>query len=268
MHNGIRTIPLFFEAMSFFPRLPRTRMRSPRRWPCRLFFLGLLLGLWGSVIVPKAQALPPSDQENSPEHGLNLEPSVLENSPVLQRWIEEIPDVLSDIDHDPSFQSRLRMGYRQNWSGGDGSVIVGIEDIFLGGTGLTVSGNYEAEIGHQDGDAQEQYGLDMQYYLLPLGSRVNVAPVVGYRQVDLGQDDVEGANVGMRLRWNPSRSGAADLSLTQTWVDPGGNHPLSRFTLSVGYALTQDLRLSTDLQVQTSDSQSQTDAGLVLEWLL
>ena len=241
------------------------------------------MGLWGAAIAPNTHALPAphdhflkevpespesSESSESPAHTLDLDPSILENSPVLQRWLDEVPDVLSDIDHDLSFRPRLRAGYQQPWSEGDGGIIVGVEDVFLGTTGLTVSGDYQTTFGDRDRDHHEQYGLDVRYYLLPLGKNVNVAPVLGYRQVDLGRDDVEGANVGIRLLFVPARTGAADLSLTQTWVDPGSDRALSRFKLSVSYALTQEVRLSTDLLVQTSDYQSQTDVGLLLEWLL
>lgn len=210
----------------------------------------------------------PSQPQLSEAEALDLEPTILENSPVLQRWLEEVPDGLSDIEHDPSFRTRLRAGYSQGWGDRDGGVMVGIEDIFVGRTGLTLSGDYRAEF---DGDA-DQYGLDMRYYLLPLGKAVNVSPVLGYRQVNSsGTNDgetVEGANVGIRLHLSPSRSSAADLSLTQTWIDPGSDRTLSQFTLSAGYALTTDVRLSTDVQIQTSERRSRTNVGLLLEWLL
>ena len=204
------------------------------------------------------------ENTDSLAESLDLEPSIIENSPVLQRWLNEVPDVLSDIEHDPSFRPRIRAGYSQGWSDGESGFIVGIEDVFLGATGLTVSGDYQGE---WDG-GDEQYGLDLRYYLLPLGKSVNIAPVLGYRHVNEGPEDLDGANVGVRLLLVPGRTGAADLSLTQTWLDPGSDRALSRFTLSAGYALTPGLRLSTDVHVQTSDRQSQTDVGLLLEWLL
>ncbi|MEL6882573.1 MAG: hypothetical protein AAFP09_18765, partial [Cyanobacteria bacterium J06607_10] len=37
---------------------------------------------------------------------LNLPPDVVEQSPVLQRWLNEVPDVADDIRHDPSFATR------------------------------------------------------------------------------------------------------------------------------------------------------------------
>ena len=262
----------FFEPMPFFRRV--------------LLSMGLGVSLWGLAIAPRSPAFPnpdnaadnanllkeTSDPPETPTNDLDLEPTIIENSPVLQRWLEEVPDVLSDIEREPSFRSRLRAGYQQNWSDGDGGIVVGVEDIFLGSTGLTVSGDYQTEFGDRDRDHQDQYGIDLRYYLLPLGQQVNIAPVLGYRQValrgDVGRDEIDGANVGIRLLLVPGRTGAADLSLTQTWVDPGGDRPLSRFNLSVGYALTQEVRLSTDIQVQTSERHNQTAVGLVLEWLL
>ena len=264
MHNRIRTIPLFFEPMSFFSTLGLTVGLS--------ISVTLIHSLTGSSLTAQGlpQAYPLKDGSQLPiadaslAESLDMEPTILENSPVLQRWLEEVPDVLSDIERDPSFRSRIRVGYSQGWSDRDSGFIVGAEDVFLGATGLTVSGDYRGE---WDGD-DEQYGLDLRYYLLPLGKTVNVATVLGYRHVNQGPDEVDGANVGIRLLLVPARTGAADISLTQTWVDPGSDRALSRFILSAGYALTPDLRLSTDFQVQTSDQQSQTDVGLLLEWLL
>ncbi|MEM9217876.1 MAG: hypothetical protein AAGD25_26490 [Cyanobacteria bacterium P01_F01_bin.150] len=197
---------------------------------------------------------------------LDLEPTVLENSPILQRWLEKVPDVLSDIENDPSFRPRIRAGYSQDWSDQNGRFIIGVEDIFLGDSGLTVSGDYQGTWNEDD----SQYGLDLRYYLLPLGKNVNLATVLGYRHVNAGDgvSTLDGANVGIRLLFVPARTGAVDVSLTQTWVAPESDRTLSRFTLSAGYALNPNLRLSTDLQVQTSEQDSQTNVGLLLEWLL
>ena len=196
---------------------------------------------------------------------LDLDPEIIDNSPVLQRWLEEVPDILSDIKNDPSFRSRIRLGYVGDLSDHDGGLTVGIEDVFLGRTGLTFSGDYRTILDDDD----YQYGVDIRYYLLPLGQQVNVAPVIGYRNISTNDHDVDGVNVGIRLLLVPSRSGAADLSLTQTWVAPGRDREsLSRFTFSTGYAVTQTVRLSGDIHIQTSERDSQTEFGLLLEWML
>ena len=89
--------------------------------------LGLGVALGSEAIAQDAPADPPSAAER-----LDLDPEVLEESPVLQRWSQEVPDVMSDIRHDPSFRTRLRLGYSQfpstNQQGGWN---VGVEDVFI-----------------------------------------------------------------------------------------------------------------------------------------
>ncbi|WP_017307110.1 hypothetical protein [Spirulina subsalsa] len=205
-----------------------------------------------------------------PSTPLDIEPEILEESPVLQRWSEEIPDVLHDIRHDPSFKTRVRLGYSQfpstrHHSGWN----IGVEDVFLGKTGLTVSAEYQGTFKGDSltGDQRRTWGGDLRYYVLPLGSRVNIAPVLGYRNITTGAYQTDGVNVGATLKLIPSRTGAADLSLTQTFVSPGSGDEVGITTLSVGYAITRHLRLSTDLQKQNSVAKKDSRVGIVLEWM-
>lgn len=209
---------------------------------------------------PLTQA-PPNPNTND----VDVPPEVLEQSPVLRRWLHEVPDVMDDIAHDPSFRTRLRLGYAHFPSTGHRSGFdVGVEDIFIGRTGLTVSGDY-----HQSWQGERRtYGADMQYYLLPLGGYVNVAPVLGYRYFTVNQYTTSGVNVGLRLRVIPSRTGASDITLTQSWVSPGSQDEVGLTTLSVGYAVTRHLRLSTDIQAQNSRGSKDSRVGVALEWML
>lgn len=205
-----------------------------------------------------------SDSSEASEQ-LNLAPETIENSPVLQRWLEEIPDVLSEIRNDPSFRTRLRLGYSQFPSTDQaGGFNVGIEDVFIGQTGLTVSADYQATF---EGDRQA-YGTDLRYYVRPLGSYVNIAPVIGYRYLETDEYTTDDINLGLRFLLALSRTGAADISLTQTWVAPGRDQEVGITTLSVGYALTEDLRISTDIQKQNSSFNKDSRVGIVLEWML
>ncbi len=220
--------------------------------------LGLGVALGSEAIAQDAPADPPSAAER-----LELDPKVIEASPVLQRWSQEVPDVLSDIRHDPSFRTRLRLGYSQfpstNQQGGWN---VGVEDVFIGRSGLTVSGDYH---GSFEGDRRSA-GVDLRYYVRPLGSYVNLAPVVGYRFLQTEDYSTDGLNLGLKLQLALSRTGAADLSLAQTWVNPGGSEEVGLTTLSVGYALTSRLRLATDIQKQNSREAKDSRVGIVLEW--
>ncbi|MEW6492154.1 MAG: hypothetical protein AB1589_06350 [Cyanobacteriota bacterium] len=208
---------------------------------------------------PQPQETPkPAAQE------LDLRPEIIENSPVLQRWLRQVPNVLEDIRNDPSFRSRVRLGYSQFPSTGQAAGFnVGVEDIFIGRTGLTVSGDYHRSFNGK----RESVGADLRYYVLPLGSYVNFAPQVGYRYVETGKFSTDGVNVGARLMLALSRTGAADVSLTQSFVSPGSNEEVGITTLSFGYAVTHNLRLSTDIQKQNSRERKDSRVGIVVEWM-
>ncbi len=101
----------------------------------------------------------------------------------------------------------------------------------------------------------------------PLGSYVNIAPLVGYRHLQTDEYSTDGVNVGARLKLVLSRGGAADISLTQSWVAPGTTEEVGLTTLSFGYAMTRNLRLSTDIQKQNSRQSKDSRVGIVLEWM-
>lgn len=207
----------------------------------------------------------PQPQTNpNPAEMLDLNPEIIESSPVLQRWLRQVPNVLEEIAKDPSFRTRLRLGYSQFPSTGQaGGVNVGVEDVFIGRSGLTVNGEYQAAFNAE----RTAYGGDLRYYVRPLGSYINVAPVVGYRHLETEEYAKDGVNVGARLLLVLSRSGAADISLTQSWVSPGTDEEVGLTTLSVGYAFTRNLRLSTDIQKQNSRESKDSRVGIVLEWM-
>lgn len=195
---------------------------------------------------------------------LNLTPEVIDQSPVLQLWLQEVPDIRAEIRSDPSFVTRLQAGYSTfPSSDGKGGFAVGIEDWFIGATPLTVSADYQQNF---EGDRQA-YGADLHYYVLPLGSYINVAPTLGYRHAKSADDySVSGANVGLRLRFVPSRTGAADFTLDQSWI-VGDSEKLSITQLNFGYAVSQNLRLSTDLEWQSTTDEGDSRVGISLEWL-
>ena len=208
---------------------------------------------------PQPQATP-----KTPAQELDLSPEIIENSPVLQRWLRQVPNVLEEIRNEPSFRTRLRLGYSQFPSTGQAAGFnVGVEDVFIGRSGLTVSGDYQRSF---NGD-RESFGADLRYYVLPLGSYINVAPQVGYRNLTTGNFSTDGVNVGARLMLALSRTGAADASLTQSFVSPGSNDEVGITTLSFGYAVTANLRLSTDIQKQNSKEDKDSRVGIVLEWM-
>ncbi|HEY9764396.1 MAG TPA: hypothetical protein V6D07_17855 [Trichocoleus sp.] len=205
----------------------------------------------------------PDSEAASP---LDLPPDVIESSPVLQEWLQRTPDIADEIANEPSFRPRLRLGYSQFPSNGNiGGVNAGVEDVFVWpGTGLTLSGDYARS---WNGD-REMYGAQARFYLFPLGGYVNFAPVLGYRQLSTRSYTTSGVDVGMRLMIIPSRGGGADVALSQSWVAPGTQDEIGMTGATIGYAVTSQLRLSTDLQFQNSRFGQDSRLGLNLEWLL
>jgi hypothetical protein len=222
---------------------------------------GMVSLVLGGVSLP-AMA---SSLEAPTAEDLDLDPALIQDSPLLQRWLEAIPDVQAEIRRDPSFRTRLRLGYSQFPANEQAAGFnVGVEDVFLGRTGLTVSGNYQRSFN----GAREAYGADLHYYVLPLGSAINLAPVVGYRHLSTPDDATHGVNVGARLRLVPSRTGAADITLTQSWVAPGTDEETGISTLSLGYAVTDQLRIAADLEKQNAPTRKDSRVAIVLEWML
>ncbi|MGP1382264.1 MAG: hypothetical protein ACTS2F_01825 [Thainema sp.] len=206
-----------------------------------------------------------SPASTSPVDAFDLDPDIYENSPVLQEWLADPPDIADEIRHDPSFRTRLKFGCVQFPSTNQASGFnLGIEDVFIGRTGLTVSADYQAAF---DRD-RTSYGADLHYFVRPLGRYINVAPLVGYRYLETDDYTEEGLNVGIRLMLALSRTGAADISLSQSWVDVGTSQEVGLTSISVGYALTQHLRLSADIQKQNSTHGRDSMVGIGLEWLL
>lgn len=229
---------------------------------CRLLAFGCSLGVcWFTASTPSWSA---PQLETTKQAQLDLSPEIIENSPVLQRWLRRVPSVLEEISNDPSFRTRLRLGYSQLFSEAESLVNVGVEDVFILRSGFTVSGEYQATF---DGE-RTAYGADLRYYVRPLGSYINIAPVVGYRHLETDRYSTDGVNIGARLVLVLSRGGAADISLTQSWVAPGTDEEVGLTTLSVGYALTRNLRLSTDIQQQNARQRKDGRVGIVLEWML
>jgi hypothetical protein len=225
-----------------------------------IVFVSLVGGV-GAIAPVMAQSTP--EENLSPAERLNLSPDILDHSPTLQRWLEEVPDLSEDIRHDPSFRTRLRLGYARFHHADADGVFVGIEDVFLGESSLTVSGEY-ARSGEGD---RTSYGADLRAYVLPLGNYVNVAPSLGYQHLDIGDETIEGFTIGARLMVALSRTGAADFSLSQEWVRPGSDQEVSVTTFSLGYAVSDRLRLTTDLQRERSPLDAENRVGVGLEWL-
>ena len=191
---------------------------------------------------------------------LDINPEVIENSPVLQRWRLKIPNVLQDIKNEPSFRTRIRLGYSQ-FDGNDG-VKFGFEDIFIVDK-LTLRGEYEKAFNNN----YENYGADLNYYLFPLGGYFNFSPIVGYRNLQTSDYSSSGVNLGIKLLLVLSRGGGADIAFTRSWVSPGTAEEVALTKLSASYAITNNLRLSTELGQHKASGEKERQVGLFLEWM-
>ena len=235
--------------IKFFPRLS--------------IYLGWQIALIG-IANFQAIAQPSSDSLTDKSDRLDIPERILEQSPTLQRWLEEVPNVLEEIRHDPSFKTRLRLGVTTFPSTDDAvGINLGIEDVFIDRTGLTVSGDYQTAFNGN----RTAVGADLHYFLLPLGNYVNVAPLIGYRYVQSNDFNTDGLHLGLRLMLAFSRTGAGDLSWSQSFISPGSSEEVGITSLSAGYAVTSILRLSTDLEWQNSIEDRDSRVGINLELL-
>lgn len=193
---------------------------------------------------------------------LEIDRQIIERSPVLRRWLEKPPDLLEDIYNTPSFDKKLRIGLtsRNNSLGME----AGFEDLFVGQSPLTVSGSYQTEFSGRESEIQ----ANLRYYLLPLGSYWNIAPIVGYRQFNqFERPQIAGLDVGLQgvLVLSPHSS---DLRLSHTFTAPSGNLEMSVTTLSTSYAITNNLRLGTKIEWRRSPLIYDSRVGFLLELAL
>ena len=193
---------------------------------------------------------------------LEIDRQIIDRSPVLQRWLNSPPDLLDDIYNSPSFDSKLRIGITsRNHSLG---LELGIEDIFIGKLPVTFNANVQAELSGRESEINANF----RYYLLPLGSYWNVAPVVGYRQFNqFERPQISGLDVGVQgiLVLSPQSS---DLRLSHTFTSPQSNLEMSITTLSSSYALTNNLRLGTKIEWRRSPIIYDSRVGFLLELTL
>lgn len=198
------------------------------------------------------------------EKELDLTPEIIKSSPVLQKWWQRSPDVLEEIENQPSFRTRYRFGIPQFPSANQSlGIYLGLEDIFIGASPLALRVEYQRAIAQQ----HQSYGSDILYYLRPLGSYINFSPVLGFRHLETDSYSRDGLNIGGKLLLVLSRGGAADISLTQSWVSLGSAEEVGLTTLSFAYAITNNLRISAEIQKQNAKEDKDSKVGIILEWM-
>jgi hypothetical protein len=218
----------------------------------------LMFGAVDRTISPRTP-FPSTLSQRGPIHLQAESADSIENSPLFQRWQERIPNVLEDIDRDPSFRTRVRVGIVQSEDGT--GIGVRAEEIIFDRSGLTLSGGYQRLL--DEDRSQSEWDAELHYYLRPLGRSVNIAPVVGFREVGRSGDNLSGVNAGVRVLLVLSRGGGGEISATQTWTIPTSGESSSLTKLSAAYALDAHWRLSTDWQRQNREQQ----VGIFVEWM-
>ncbi len=220
-----------------------------------------ICGCWLGLVCTVTETAIAQTANNS--ESLDLPPEIIEDSPVLQKWLKEIPNVLEDIQYDPSFKTRLGFGVTWFTSDEDATGIsLSLRDLFIRRTGLTIDANYYKTTGDR-----LAVGAGVNYFLFPLGNYLNLAPTVGYRYLQSENFSTDGINLGLKLILALSRTGAGDISLIQSFISPGGNEEVGITSLSAGYGITSQIRLSGDIQWQNSPEHEATRLGINLEWL-
>ncbi|MCS6959018.1 MAG: hypothetical protein RMK91_03110 [Pseudanabaenaceae cyanobacterium SKYGB_i_bin29] len=179
-----------------------------------------------------------------------------QDSPLLRRWLQAPPNLWADIENSPSFPTKLRLHINSrddNLGGG-----IGVEDVFLGQSSITLSGGYERE-----SPDRNSYHAHLRYYVLPLGGYINLAPQLGYRSTL----NTTGVDVGIQVVFALSPQ-SADLRLAQTFTTPGTTTELGTTTISASYALDRQLFLHSGIQWRRSPLYSDSLVRLGLEWRL
>ncbi len=220
-----------------------------------------LLGitLWG---LPGYAA--PDKVPSTAADDLNLEQDLLQRSPVLKRWLDSPPNVLNDIENTPAFPTKFKIGVanvpsREN----DYELALGAEDIFLGKSGFTLSAEYRQSL-NQNIHNTNLWGGNIRYYLVPLGSYVNLAPQVGYTSLRLEGAEFQGPALGGKLVFALAQT--ADVTLTETVILPSQGPTVGRTQLSFGYALSPAMRVSADIDFINAPTRQDTSFGINIEF--
>ncbi len=221
------------------------------------------LGMIGVCGICNSVWAEPNASPSTAAKDLNLPATIV--SPTLEKWRHAIPNIKTDIANDPAFRTRLRLGYE---SFGDRSTHptgwqLGLEDLRIGQTNATFNTHYRSNSTGRDRDL----GADINYSLMPLGKKFQLAPTIGYRHLTVENNATTGINLGWRTRLILSRRSGADITFDQSWVAPGSDRETGLSRLSFGYAITKNVRIATDWQRQRSSLRKDDRFGLAVEWM-
>ncbi|MEM9569059.1 MAG: hypothetical protein AAF974_12210 [Cyanobacteria bacterium P01_E01_bin.34] len=206
---------------------------------------------------PETTAQQPPPSAPLLEHTIPTE-DVLDDSPVWERWRDDLPNVLDDIRNTPALPPRVRLGLASNreWQ-------VGAEDITLYDRAF-MRGHYRAAFDEQ---SDEEYGVDVGYYLFPRGNHFNVSPLLGFRHLDLGDRINDGVNVGL-VGTIALAPGTADLAVSYSLLDPFAEDEATLGSVTAAYHLTRRLRLASQVNWRHSVGADDIAVGVFFEFKL
>ena len=202
--------------------------------------------------------------------------ALVEASPTLRRWLQQPPNLLEEIRNQPLIPMRLQASIgTDSWS-------VGLEDVRLFDR-LTVSGDFQHRTDQyrtdqlgtdqlgtdQSGTTETQtYGSNLRYYLAPLGSQVNVSPLLGYRQLHQSDQGWGNLQLGAHAVFIPA-PGAADLTVSYSWLTPtDSDQPTSTLAqVTTAYTITPDLRVGARYRYEGNRLDQDATFGLIVEWI-
>ncbi len=203
-----------------------------------------------------AQADPASEPDNALD--LGIEQDIIESSPVLQRWLDQPPDLLDEIRTTPALPTRLQAAVSHDyWT-------VGLADLTLVPR-LTLSGDYQQSFDEPD---DRQFGSVLRYYVAPAGSLINFAPQVGYRTLDQSNRSLRGLQYGAQVSVALAPR-AADITLSYTWLDPVNTDDgwATLADVTAAYALSPSIRIAGRYRWQHTTIRKDRHFGVVLEWI-
>ncbi len=180
-------------------------------------------------------------------------------SPTLRRWLANPPDLLEDIENGQAFPTRLGIGISLAGGRSEAEYSLTLQDVVLGGTRASFSADF-----YRSGVTNQQWGANARYYIAPLGSYFNVAPLVGYRSLVIDGNARNGAELGAKLLFALSPR-AADIAVSQSWVLPAQGPEIGRTLLEFGYTLSPIVRLTAVIQLINSNLRQETSFGMNLE---
>ncbi len=221
-----------------------------------LVSLGQLLLAAGAGRAEPVTDIPAQLEDVESANGLDAE--LVDSSPVLQRWLEETPNLLDEIRNTPAVPFRLRGGLASNreWT-------AGAEDIPLYDR-LTLSGDYRAAFDEQ---SDIEFGASLRYYLLRRGSYFNIAPQLGFRHLDLADNLTEGVLVGL-VGTIALAPGTADLVVTYGLLDPLASDEATLGSVTTAYHLSPELRIAGQVNWRNTINQNDIAVGVLLELAL